>query len=111
MKKLIAAGFTFALALAASPQAQAAADTQIDCPTNIRVQVTSPLDSDWVATPQSSRPVGVSIVNIGGRQTLACHYRVFGGIYYVYRYFPPGHDFCAPLTLSMAFGCYVPGHR
>ncbi len=111
MKKRVAAGFTFALALAASPQAQAAADTQIDCPTNIRVQVTSPLDSDWVATPQSSRPVGVSIVNIGGRQTLACHYRVFGGIYYVYRYFPPGHDYCAPLTLSMAFGCYVPGHR
>jgi hypothetical protein len=111
MKKLLAAGLAFASVLALEQPARAAADTQIDCPTNIRVQVTSPLDAEWVATPQSSRPVGVSVENIAGRQTLACHYRVFGSIYYVYRHFPPGHDFCAPLTLSMAFGCYVPGHR
>lgn len=111
MKKFLAAGMVLGAALAWQKPANAAADTQVDCPTNIRVQVTSPLDAEWIATPQSSRPVGVSVETIGGRQTLACHYRVFGSIYYVYRYFPPGHDFCAPLTLSMSFGCYVPGHR
>ncbi len=111
MKNILATVSALTLAIAVTPAAEAAPDTEVACPTNIRVQVTSPLDAEWVATPQSSRAVGISIENIGGRQTLACHYRVFGGLYYVYRYYPPGHDFCAPLALSMSFACYVPGHR
>ncbi len=111
MKKFTASIAALALLTSANTSAQAAPDTEVTCPANIRLQVATPLQPEWVATPQSSTPVGVSVETIGGQQSLACHYRVFGGIYYVYRRLPPGHDFCRAMPDTMTFACYVPGHR
>lgn len=73
------------LVLATTGAAQAAHDT-FACPAEARGQVSySGSDTGWVATTQSSPLVGLSIESIGGQPSLVCHYRMFGGDYWLYR--------------------------
>lgn len=76
---------TVGLALASTGGARAASET-FTCPAEARGQVSyAGSDTGWVATTQSSPLVGLSIETIAGQTSLVCHYRMFGGDYWIYR--------------------------
>lgn len=84
------------LALILTPHAAAGPGVTVDCPLRIRV-VAENVPPDWVATAQGAEfPRTQSLITIGGQQMLACHYRLYGGDYVIYRPKPAGYPNCTP---------------
>ena len=100
-------GLALLASIAGAATAQAAPTLQIDCPADIRGEITTRLDAEWVATPQSSRVQQAVIGRIGRERVLSCRYRLFGTIYTVHRPFPPNIAVCdARSSPRIGFDCW-----
>lgn len=86
------------LALGAGPASAESRD--VPCPREARGVVSHNGEADWVATTQSSPIQGVSIEQLGGSAALVCHYRMFGGDYWIWRRPPAEVPNCAVLAGS-----------
>ena len=76
----------------------------ITCPVDkLRTEVVSDLPRGWWQTPQVGNLVDTRIQNIGGRDTLVCAYRGYGGTVSVMREAPAGSR-CRARTDG--FSCY-----
>ncbi|HRE61630.1 MAG TPA: hypothetical protein PLA85_06585 [Micropepsaceae bacterium] len=71
-----------------------AASINIVCPQNVRVEATSGVTAPWTATPQVQNVFTTRLMDLGGRQTLACVYRFYGGEYIVWRDRDPVYPNC-----------------
>ncbi len=95
------------LAFVALSTGGALAETRdIACPREARGVVSHNGDADWTATNQSSPILSISMERIGGQPALVCHYRMFGGDYWIWRRPPIAVQICAPLPGSnWIFSC------
>ena len=82
--------------------ANAASET-IPCPETVRVGVTSLFERDWVATPQVQSAASVELMQMGGREVLACVYRFYGGEYKIWIEKPARFPNCS--QFEMGFRC------
>ena len=89
----------------------AAAETwDVPCPDTARGSVEhpngeliqAPEEGDWTATEQSSRVQSVSVEQMGSGPILVCHYRLFGGDYWLYRRPPRQVPYCTVLRQPTA---------
>ena len=98
-----------ALGLVAAPApVLAAPNVVLNCPTEARGTVTQNGDAAWITTTQSSRIMDATIEQIGGQTSLVCHYRMFGGDYWIYQRPPAGYPRCRRLDSSLGFYCTIP---
>lgn len=93
----------FAVASVLSAGAAEAASETVTCPENIRVEATSGLTPEWTATPQVQSASSVELMQLGGRQVLACVYRIYNGDYKIWREKPTTYPNCSPF--HMGFLC------
>jgi len=92
-----------AASLAAMVPSAHAASITIPCPQNVRVEATAGVPSPWTATPQVQNVFTTRMMDLGGRQALACVYRFYGGEYIVWRDKDPAYPNCQPV--EGAFFC------
>lgn len=98
-----------ALALVAAPAPVfAAPNVVLNCPAEARGTVSHNGDAAWVATTQSSRVMDATLEQIGGQNSLVCHYRMFGGDYWIYQRPPVDYPRCRRLDSSPGFYCTIP---
>lgn len=93
-------------ALVAIPVSVQAAETiEVLCPAEARGSVSHTGASDWIATPQSSRVMNVTLDQIGGQPALICNYAMFAASYIIWQRPPVSHPNCLANPARMGFDC------
>lgn len=68
---------------------------KVDCPVrSVDVNITSSIPQPWWQTPQRGNLAGTDIMRIGGKPTLVCKYRAYGGTVSIMSNLPDGTTSC-----------------